>query len=91
MVPIRLAGVFLTVGESREIRKLCCGIRDAGVERQYEAVGTAYLAIGSGSVCHERGQSGEVAATNLRGDALALGIVVLGVALRGDHQIRRGV
>ena len=70
VVPIRLTCVFLAVGESSEIRKLRCGVRDAGVERQHEAVGVAHFAVGRDDVRHGRCQRGEIVATNLRGDAL---------------------
>ena len=91
VVPISLAGVLLTVSKAGEVGMLGCSVRNGGVEHQYEAVGAAHLAVGRGSVRHGRGQSGEVTATNLRGDALALGIVVLGVAFGCGHEVWRGV
>lgn len=70
VVPISLAGVVLAVGKGGEVGKLGCSVRNGGIECQHEAVGAAHLAVGRGGVRHGRGQSGEVTATNLRGDAL---------------------
>ena len=85
VVPIGFAGVLLTVGKGGEVGKLGCSVRNGRVERQHEAVGAVNLAVGRRGVRHGHNQRGEVAATDLRGDALALGIVVLGVASWGDH------
>ena len=70
VVPIRLAGVLLAVGKGGEEGKLGCSERNGGIEHQHEAVGAAHLAVGRGGIRHGCVQSGEVAATNLRGDAL---------------------
>lgn len=70
VVPIGFAGVLLMVGKGGEVGKLRGGIRDGGVERQYEAVGAVHLAVGRRGVRHGRGQRGEFAATNLQGDSL---------------------
>ena len=91
MVPIRLAGVLLTVGKGGEVGKLGCSVRNGGIEFQHEAVGAAHLAVGRGGVRHGRGQRGEVAAADLGGDALGFGVVVLGVTSRSDDKVWGGV
>ena len=91
VVPIYLVSNAREIYAVDQIRKLCRGSHDVRVERPHEAVGTVQLVVCGDCVRYRYGQRRESAATDLRGDTLRLGIVVLGVALWGDYEIGRSI